>query len=114
MVTFSQKNSKALNQIIQDIIQDNYESIITDLWQTKVRVQHKEKIITDLKDEIYKLRQENIRLSWNLDIIKQYENDTWRYYVVDPIVEETWPEWECDIVWIEIFEVTKDWKEKIM
>lgn len=68
------------------------------------------------KKLIQELTNKNEELSRQYEIIRKYENDTWKYYKVEPQYEYHWDEfwnWDMWLCWIDVVEVTKEEKYPI-
>jgi len=107
------ENTKSLTDLIDKIVLSEYESLTTELLQRKVQIQYKEKTEKDLRLQIEKLKNTIEEMSWNDEVIKKYERDTWKYYKAEPQYEYHWDEfwnWDIWICWIDVIEVTKEQK----
>jgi len=107
------ENTKSLTDLIDKIVLSEYESLTTELLQRKVQIQYKEKTEKDLRLQIEKLKNTIEEMSWNDEVIKKYERDTWKYYKAEPQYEYQWDEfwnWDIWICWIDVIEVTKEQK----
>jgi len=107
------ENTKSLTDLIDKIVLSEYESLTTELLQRKVQIQYKEKTEKDLRLQIEKLKNTIEEMSWNDEVIKKYERDTWKYYKAEPQYEYQWDEfwnWDMWICWIDVIEVTKEQK----
>jgi len=107
------ENTKSLTDLIDKIVLSESEELAKSIQNYKKQYEQQIEYRREDKKTMEELRNKNEELSRHIEIIKKYEQDTWKYYKAEPQYEYQWDEfwnWDMWICWIDVIEVTKEQK----
>jgi len=103
-------NQKSLTELIDKIVLSESEELAKKVESLNLQIGTYRDELKEKDKRIKNLRDSNEVMSRNIDIIRKYEEITWRYFVANPQVEDVSWQWDIEIVWIDVDEVTKEYK----